>query len=201
MIDATPTARREYVCNADTVDGFRVPVRLNGPDRNVNGRVVVMLDEVPRRLDSYEIVRDRLHVAMFRTLTIPAHPLLSPKSVIRILDQFEVGSGLLVGDRTAGELAWNVAANQRGRLTGLVVIDCGHPRVPNVDGVVRDKDCGAVEVDTTALVSSRTADTVAMASRRYVHGDFRLVDFAGPRDSRHFTAQLAAEIVVRALSR
>ena len=88
MIDATTTARREYVCNADTVDGFRVPVRLNGPDRNVHGRVVVMLDEVPGRLDSCDIVRDRLHVAMFRTLTIPAHPLLSPKSVIRILDRF-----------------------------------------------------------------------------------------------------------------
>lgn len=193
MIDAS--------CDADTLDGFRVPVRLSGPDGAANGRVVVMLDETPGGHDAYDAVRGRLHVAMFRTLRIPAHPQLSPKSVIGILDQFDVGSALLVGDRSGGELAWRLAASQRGRFTGLVVIDCGHPRVPDVDGVVRDEDCGPVEVDTTALVGSRAADAVARASRRYVHGEFRLVDLAGPRDSRHFTAQLAAEIVVRALSR
>jgi pimeloyl-ACP methyl ester carboxylesterase len=198
MIDASPPAYRENVRTADTVDGFRVPVRLNGPD---NGRVVIMLDETPPRLNAYDIVRSRLHVAMFRTVTIPACHRLSPKSVVRILDQFRVGSGLLVGDRTGGELAWDLAAMQPGRFTGLVVIDCGHPRVPAVDGLIRDKDCRAVEVDTTALVSSRASDAVARASRRYVHGEFRLVELAGTRDSRHFTAQLAAEIVVRALSR
>lgn len=198
MIDAILPAHREYVCNADTVDGFQVPVTLRGPD---TGRTVIMLDEVPRRLDAYDIVRDRLHIAMFRTVTIPAHPQLSPKSVVGILDKFRISSGLLVGDRTSGELAWKVAANQPGRFTGLVVIDSGHPRVPAADGSISDKDCGAVEVDTTALVSSRASDAVARASRRYVHGEFRLVELAGPRDSRHFTAQLAAEIVVRALSR
>ncbi|OBI17428.1 alpha/beta hydrolase [Mycobacterium sp. E2327] len=198
MAHPSSTADHEYVCAADTLDGFRVPVRLSGPD---GGRVVIMLDEVPGGQDAYDAVRDRLHVATFRTLTIPAHPDLSPKSVIRILDQFEVDSALLVGDRSGGELAWSLAASQRGRFTGLVVIDCGHPRVPDLDGSVREKDCGPVEVDTTALVSSRTADAVARASRRYVHGEFRLVDLAGPRNSRHFTAQLAAEIVVRALCR
>ena len=73
--------------------------------------------------------------------------------------------------------------------------------LPGVDGVIRDDDCPAVEVDTTILVSSRSAHAVARASRRHVHADFRLVELAGPRNSRHFTAQLATEIVVRALSR
>lgn len=182
----------------DVIDGFHVPVALSGPDQ---GRVVIMFDETPRRTDSYDIVRERLHVARFRTITIPAHESLSPKLVVGMLDQLNVVGGLLVGDGVGGELAWNLAASQRERFTGLVVIDCGHPRVPNIDGVIRDRHCSAVEVDTTALVSTRETDAVARASRRYVHGDFRLVEFAGPRNSRHFTAQLAAEIVVRALSR
>ncbi len=58
----------------------------------------------------------------------------------------------------------------------------------------------AVVVDTTVLVEGRSAHGVARASRRHVHADFRLVDLAGPPSSQHFTAQLATEIVMRALS-
>jgi hypothetical protein len=83
----------------------------------------------------------------------------------------------------------------------LVTIDVGHPRVPDTDGVIRDPDCPAVQVDTTALVSTPAAHAIARASRRYVHGDFRLVELAGRRRSRHFTAQLAAEIIVRSFWR
>ena len=126
---------------------------------------------------------------------------MTPKSVVGILDQLKVDSGLLLGDRTGGELAWALAASQQDRFTGLVVIDCGHPRVLDVDGFIRDKDCGAVEVDTTVLVSTRETEAVARASRGHVHGEFRLAEAVGPRNSRHFTAQLAAEIVVRALTR
>lgn len=198
MIDASLPAHREHVCSVDTIDQFQLPVRLSGPE---GGRVVIMLDETPSRTDSYDIVRDRLHIATFQTITIPAHRELSPQSVVSMLDQLKVDGGILVGDRTGGELAWNLAAAQRGRFTGLVVIDSGHPRVPDVNGLIRDKDCGPVEIDTTALVSSWATDTMARASRRHVRGEFRLVEFAGPRDSRHFTAQVAAEIVVRALSR
>ncbi|MEE6140233.1 alpha/beta hydrolase [Mycobacterium sp. 050128] len=197
MVDGYPPVCREDVYIVETVDGDRVSVELDGPE---NGRLVIMLDEARRQLSTFEVVRSRLHVAMFRTLTIRAHRGLSPKSVVDILGQLRVGSGLLVGDRTAGQLAWDLAASQRGRFTGLVVLDCGHPGVPDVNGLIRDKDCGAVEVDTTALVSSKADDSVARSSRRHVNGEFRLVDFAGPRGSRHFTAQLVAEIVVRALS-
>jgi pimeloyl-ACP methyl ester carboxylesterase len=194
----SPPAYRELQRRVDAIDGFQVPVTLSGPDE---GRVVIMLDAAPSKANHYDIVRERLHVAMFRTITIPAYDGLRPKSVLGILDHFKVAGGLLVGDRTGGELAWSLAATQGERFTGLVVIDCGHPRVPDIDGVVRDKHCPAVEVDTTSLVSSRAAHAVAQASRRYVQGEFRLVELAGPRNSRHFTAQLATEIVVRALSR
>jgi pimeloyl-ACP methyl ester carboxylesterase len=198
MIDASISSYGQSICHVDEIDGFQLPVALSGPEK---GRVVIMFDEAPRRTDSYDIVRGRLHVAMFRTVVIPAHEMLSPKSVIGILEQLKVPGGLLVGDGAGGELAWNLAATHRGRFTGLVVIDCGHPQVPNIDGMIRDKHCPAVEVDTTALVGTPATHAVARASRRYVHGEFRLVELAGPRKSRHFTVQLAAEIVVRALSR
>ncbi len=86
------------------------------------------------------------------------------------------------------------------RFTGLVVVDGGHPRVADVESVVRDEDCPHVQVDTTALASTPAARTVAQASRRYVQGDFRLVELAGWRGSRHFTVQLATEIVLRSHS-
>lgn len=182
----------------DAIDGFHVPVTLSGPAK---GRVVIMFDETPANTASYDIVRERLHIAMFRTVTIPAYDGLSPKSVVGILDQLKVAGGLLVGDGAGGALAWSLAATERQRFTGLVVVDCGHPGVPDTDGTIRDRDCPAVEIDTTAMVSTRAAHAVACASRRYVHGEFRLVDLAGPKKSRHFTTQLAAEIVVRALCR
>jgi pimeloyl-ACP methyl ester carboxylesterase len=160
-----------------------------------------MFDETPSETSSYDAVRQRLHVARFRTVVIPADRRLTAKSVVGILDQLEVPGGLLVGDRAGGELAWKVAAAQRERFTGLVVIDCGHPGVPDVNGVIRDRHCPPVQVDTTALVSTPEEHAVARASRRYVHGEFRLAELAGWRKSRHFTAQLTAEIVVRSHSR
>lgn len=198
MINASLPTHRQSLYHVDAIDGFQVPVRLSGPD---TGRVVIMLDGTPHTTDSYDIVRERLHVAMFRTVVLPTHDGLSSKAIIGILDRLKVAGGLLVGDGAGGELAWDLAATHRERFTGLVVVDCGHPRVPNDDGVIRDKHCPAVEVDTTALVSTRATHAVARASRGYVHGEFRLVELAGPRKSRHFTAQLTAEIVVRALSR
>ncbi|WP_233213413.1 alpha/beta hydrolase [Mycobacterium hubeiense] len=198
MITATLPNNRERMRHVDTIDGFGVPVELSGPD---NGRVVIMFEETHRKTDAYDIVRERLHVAMLRTLVIPADPRLTAKSVVGILDQLKIPGGLLVGDRTGGELAWNLAASQQERFTGLVVIDCGHPRAPDIDGVVRDRHCPAVQADATALVSTRAAHAVACESKRYVHGEFRLAELAGPRRSRHFIAQLATEIVVRSLSR
>lgn len=198
MINASIPAYRQSMHYIDAIEGFQVPVTLSGPE---NGRIVIMIDETPQKSNAYDIVRQRLHLAMFRTVLIPANATLSPKSVVDMLDKLKVAGGLLVGDGTGGELAWCLAASQRERFTGLVVIDVGHPRVPDNGGVIRDEHCPAVDVDTTALVSTRTAQTIAQASRRYVHGEFRLVELAGPRKSRHFTTQLAAEIVLRSFSR
>jgi len=198
MINASIPMCHQSMRKVDAIDGFQVPVTLSGPDK---GRVVIMLDETPTTTDAYEIVGRRLHLAMFRTVVIPAHERLNPKSVIDMLDRLKVPGGLLVGDGTGGELAWSLAATERERFTGLVVIDVGHPRVPDTGGAIRDNHGPAVEVDTTALVSTRAAHAVARASRRYVHGEFRLVELAGPRASRHFAAQLATEIVLRSFSR
>ena len=109
----------------------------------------------------------------------------------------DVRWGVLVGDRAGAELAWELAATRLDRFTGLVVVDRGHPRVPDPNGVIRDEDCPPVEINTTALVSTPAARTVATASQRYVYSDFRLVEFAGRRNAAESTAQLAAEIVLR----
>jgi pimeloyl-ACP methyl ester carboxylesterase len=194
MTTICPAAQR----HVDTIDGFQVPVALSGPD---SARCVIMIEEDGPHRAAFDDVRRRLHVAALRTVVVPADPRLTAKAILRVLDQLRVRSGLLVGDRTGGVLAWSIAAAGRERFTGLVVIDAGHPRVPGEDGTVRDSDCPAVQTDTTALVSSRSMYAVAAASRRHVCGDFRLAELAGPRTSRHFTAQLGTEIVVRSLSR
>jgi pimeloyl-ACP methyl ester carboxylesterase len=175
-----------------------VSVTLSGP---ALGRTIIMLEEPTRNPVAQDVLRERLQVAMFHIVAIPIADGLSAKSVVGFLDQLQIASGLLVGDGAGAELAWDLAATHRERFTGLVAIDRGHPSVPNADGVIRDEGCPAVEVDTTILAQGSSAHAVARASRRHVHADFRLVDLAGPRNSQHFTAQLATEIVMRALSR
>ncbi|RDH78563.1 alpha/beta hydrolase [Mycolicibacterium moriokaense] len=171
---------------------------MSGPN---TGRTIIMLDQAPATGDCYEAVRERLHVAMFQTIVISVHESLTPKALVAILDRLKVPAGLLVGDGAAAEVAWSLAAAYGARFTGLVVIDSGHPSVAGLDGEIRDAGCPAVDVDTTALFSDKVGQTLGQASRRLVRGEFRLVELAGPRSSRHFTVQLAAEIVVRALSR
>lgn len=197
MINAAQQAHRPSIHHIDALDGTTVPVTMFGPDR---GRTIIMFEET-HLVDTYDAVRERLHVAMFRTVVIPARNGLTPKMVVAVLDHLKVVGGLLMADGACGDLAWSLAAAQSARFTGLVVIDSGHPAIPNIDGDIRDIHCPAVEVDTTALVSDRASQAIARASRRLVQGEFRLVELAGPRASRHFTTQLAAEIVVRALSR
>ncbi len=197
MIPPSPPASLESIRHVDAIEGFRVPVKVSGPD---NGRVVVIFDEPSPETAAFDAVRQRLHAAMLRTVVIPMDRGLTAKSVVGVLDRLGVPGGLLVGDRAGADVAWEVAATQRERSTGLVVIDSGHPRVPDTNGVTRDQHCPPVHADTTALVSTGAAQAVARASRRYVHGEFRLTELAGRRKSRHFTAQLAAEIVLRSHS-
>lgn len=198
MINAPQQTHRPSEHRVDAIDGVEVPVTMSGPE---TGRTIIMFEEAPLIGAPYDPIRERLHVAMFRTVVISVHDGLTPKAVVSVLDQLKVAAGLLVGDGAAGDLAWGLAAAYGSRFTGLVVIDCGHPGVPDTHGDIRDIHCPAVQVDTTALVSTRAAQAVARASRRLVQGEFRLVELAGPRASRHFTTQLATEIVVRALSR
>ena len=114
-----------------TVDGFAVPVSVTGPDRGAN---VVLLGAAQHPLAAYEALCTRLHVAATRTIVIAADPRLDAKDVIDILDNVNVPSGVLVGDRSGAELAWQVAATSPERFTGLVVIDRGHPPVPQTHG-------------------------------------------------------------------
>lgn len=177
-----------------TVDGIAVPVTVTGPEQ---GSVVVVLGAAQQAPAVYEPVCERLHTASLRTVVIGPEPRLRPKSVIAILDSLEVKWGVVVGDRAGGVLAWALAATRPDRFTGLVVIDRGHPRVPDQDGIIVDDQCPPVEINTTALVSTPAARAVATASQRFVYGDFRLVEFTTRRNAGESTAQLAAEIVLR----
>jgi pimeloyl-ACP methyl ester carboxylesterase len=177
-----------------TLDGFPVPVAVAGPDKGV---VVVILGDEQRGPAAYEAVCERLHTASLRTVVIGPDPRLTPKSVVGILDALGIGWAVVVGDRAGAELAWLLAATRLGRFVGLVAIDRGHPRVPDPDGVIRDRDCPPVEIATTVLVSSPAARVMARDSQRYIYADYRMVDLLGRRNAQESTAQLAAEIVMR----
>jgi pimeloyl-ACP methyl ester carboxylesterase len=177
-----------------TVDGFPIQVDLAGPE---TGSVVVLLGAAAQAATSYDAVCERLHTASLRTLVIPPDRRLTAKSVIGVLDSVGVRWAVLVGDRAGAELAWELAATRLDRFTALVVVDRGHPRVADQNGVIRDEECPPVEMNTTALVSTPAARVVARASQRYVYGDFRLVEMQGRRNAAEATAQLAGEIVLR----
>lgn len=177
-----------------TLDGIPIPVAVAGPDKGV---VVVILGAERRAPAAYDAVCERLHTASLRTVVIGPDPRLTGKSVIGILDSLGIGWAVVVGDRAGAELAWKLVATRLGRFVGLVAIDRGHPRVADVDGVVRDQECPPVEVATTVLVSSPAARAVARDSQRFVYADYRIVDLLGRRNAQESTAQLAAEIVMR----
>lgn len=177
-----------------TVDGIPAAVDVSGPD---NGAVVVLLGAAHQGPAAYDGVCQRLHTASLKTVVIGPDPRLSAKAVVGILDTLGVRWALLVGDRLGGELAWELAATRLDRFIGLVVVDRGHPRVADQTGLIRDNACPPVEVNTTALVSSPAARSVAKASERFVYGDYRVVELLGRRSAQESTAQLAAEIVMR----
>jgi pimeloyl-ACP methyl ester carboxylesterase len=180
-----------------TLDGFPVPVAVTGPEKGV---VVVILGAEQRTPAAYDAVCERLHTAALRTVVIGPDPRLNPKSVVGILDSLAIGWAVVVGDRAGAELAWKLAATRLGRFVGLVAIDRGHPRVADLDGVIRDEECPPVEVATTVLVSSPAARAIALDSQRFVYADYRMVDLLGRRNAAESTAQLAAEIVLRTSS-
>lgn len=177
-----------------TLDGIPIPVAVAGPDKGV---VVVILGAEQRAPAAYDAVCERLHTASLRTVVIGPDPRLTGKSVIGILDSLGIGWAVVVGDRAGADLAWKLAATRLGRFVGLVAIDRGHPRVADVDGVVRDQECPPVEVATTVLVSSPAARAIASDSQRFVYADYRIVDLLGRRNAQESTAQLATEIVMR----
>jgi pimeloyl-ACP methyl ester carboxylesterase len=174
-----------------TLDGFPVPVSVAGPE---NGVVVVILGAEQRAPAAYDAVCERLHTASLRTVVIGPDPRLTSKSVVGILDALGIGWAVVVGDRAGAEIAWDLAAS---RFVGLVVVDRGHPRVADLDGTIRDKDCPPVEIATTVLVSSPAGRAMARDSQRFVYADYRIVELLGRRNAQESTAQLAAEIVLR----
>ena len=176
-----------------TLDGFPVPVAVAGPEKGI---VVLILGDDKRAPVAYDAVCERLHTASLRTVVIGLDQRLTPKSVVGLLDALGSGWAVVVGDRAGGDLAWELAATRLGRFVGLVVIDRGHPRVTDPNGVVRDEHCPPVEIATTVLVSSARARAVARDSQRFVYAEYRVVDL-GRRTVQESTAQLAAEIVLR----
>lgn len=178
----------------NTLDGFPVPVAVAGPEKGV---VVLILGDQQRGPAAYDAVCERLHTASMRTVVVGFDPRLTAKSVIGILDGLGIGWAVVVGDRAGAELAWELAATRLGRFVGLVVVDRGHPRVANHEGVVVDEHCPPVEVGTTVLVSTPATRKVARNSQRMVYSEYRVADL-GRRNVQESTAQLAAEIVLRA---
>ena len=134
-----------------TVDGFPVQVRVTGPEK---GPYVVVLGAAQHAPAAYDTLCERLHIAAVRTVVIGADPRLHPKAVVAVLDTLEVPWAVLVGDRFGAELAWELAAARPDRFTGLVVIDRGHPRVPDPHGVVHDPDCPPVEINTKFILNT-----------------------------------------------
>ncbi|BBZ45005.1 alpha/beta fold hydrolase [Mycobacterium parmense] len=177
-----------------TLDGFPVPVAVTGADKGV---VVLMIGDEQRSPAAYDAICERLHTASLRTVVIGFDPRLTAKSVVGILDALGIAWAVVVGDRAGGALAWELAATRLGRFTGLVVIDRGHPRVAGPDGAAPDEHCPPVEIGTTMLVSSPSARAVARDTQRFVYAEYRVVPL-GRRAVQESTAQLAAEIVLRA---
>ena len=178
-----------------TVDGFGLPVAVTGPG---TGPCVLMLGAAQHPPAGYDGLCKRLHNSAARTVLVGGDPRLHSKIVIEVLDALEIPSGVLFGDRFGAELAWEVAAAHPERFIGMVVVDRGHPRVPDPHGVTRDIDCPPVEINTTILVSNPATRAAAKASQRFVYSDFRLVEFGGRNAKAEMvTAQLAAEIVLR----
>ena len=171
-------------------------VDVSGPR---DGHAVVMLNELGADNDFVESVRARLHIALLRTVVITSHQSPHPQELLDILRRVGVSWSLLVADRGLGPVAWKLAATHRDLFSGLIVVDCGHPRVADAAGMVIDPHCPPVLADTTALFSGNTEAAVAQASGRYVHGQFRLVNLA--RHVDHRVSQLACEIVLNAHSR
>jgi pimeloyl-ACP methyl ester carboxylesterase len=177
-----------------TLDGFPVPVAVTGPER---GSVVVVLVAAQYAVAAYDSLCERLHTASLQTVVIGPDARLTAKSVVGILDSLGIQWAVVVGDRTGGELAWELAATRLDRFTALLAIDRGHPRVADLTGAIRDEHCPPVEINTTALVSTPAARAVARASQRFVYADYRVVDLLARRSAQESTAQLAAEIVLR----
>ncbi|EUA52022.1 hypothetical protein I552_2969 [Mycobacterium xenopi 3993] len=176
-----------------------MPVRVGGRE---NGRYVVMFEDNRHDDGAYDEVRERLHrlhIALICTVVVGADPRLTTKSVVRILDRLGVTGAVLVGDGLCAELSWKLAAHHPERFRGWWW------STPDTRESRHDRRCPRrglphVDVDTTVLVSTPVARSVAQASRRYVHGDFRLTEMAGWRGSKHFAAQLATEVVLRSYS-
>ncbi|MCV7305204.1 alpha/beta fold hydrolase [Mycobacteroides immunogenum] len=194
----TPPARDGELHQVVTIDGRTVQVNVSGPDK---GTTVVMLAAAGHFALSYRSVCERLHTAGLRTAVIGHDPHLHAKAITGVLDDIGVKVALLVGDRAGGELAWDLAASKLDRFIGLVAIDRGHPRVADRAGLIRDKHCPPVEINTTVLVTSDATRAIARASQRFVYGDYRIVELMGRRSAtRDLTPELAAEVVLRSSS-
>lgn len=169
-----------------TVDGFGATVDVSGPDA---ATTVVMLTTKQATGALCEL----LHTASLRTVVIEADDRLTVNSVVGILDTLGVKWALLFADRSAGELAWRLAATRLDRFTALVAVDGSHPRA---DGEAGD-GCPPVEINTTVVVTSADARARAQAGQRFIYGEFRLSELMGRRSAEEFTAQVANEIVLR----
>lgn len=170
-------------------------VRIDGP---ASKHTVLLLPGAGDGSDVYDAVCDRLHNSDLRTIVPEDITGLDDAAVMTLLDEAKVGWVNLVGSREGADLAWRLAARQFGRFASLVVVDRGHPAVPDSKGVVRESDCPPVELPTTVMVGGPERRAEADASGRFVYSDFRVVQLDGIANvPASAPAELATEIVLR----
>ncbi|MFE3293861.1 alpha/beta hydrolase [Rhodococcus sp. NPDC059234] len=175
-----------------------VTVRIDGPESK---HTVLLLPGAGENGSIFDAVCERLHNSDLRTVVPESIGGLDETSTVALLDALKLPWVNLAGNREGAALAWLLAARTFGRFASLVVADCPHPAVADLDGLVRQADCPAIEMPTTLLIGSSLARPFADNSGRRVYSDYRVVQLDGV-DSipEAASAEMATEIVLRTSS-
>ncbi|TSD93547.1 alpha/beta hydrolase [Skermania sp. ID1734] len=173
-------------------------VRIDGPESRHS---VLLLPAAAEPGTVYDDVCTRLHNSGLRTIVAETLDGLDEAGIAAILDELKIGWVNLVGSREGAGLAWLFAARTFGRVASLVVADCCHPAVPDLNGEVLAADCPPVELPTTLIIGSSLLRPQADVSGRKVYADFRIVQLDGVDNvPLKAAAEMATEIVLRTSS-
>jgi hypothetical protein len=178
-----------------TTDDGRCDVLVGGPE---SAHVVTLLRASGDDAGVYDEVCVRLHDSGLRTVVIGSTDgALTDRSVLTVLDELGLSWVNLVGSGDAADTAWLLAARTFGRFVSLIVVDRGHPAIPDGAGDVHTPDCPPVEMPTTVVVGDPKYREAAEMSGRRVYSEFRVVHVDDGANVPALGQQLATEIVLR----